>query len=288
MQPNVAAYSWNAKNLPSFLQHFFLQLHFWETFTIESDHQPLSHLFSEVKGISVLASARIQRWMLTLAAYQYNIKYKSGTTKTLNNADALSRLPLPVSMSDVGSLAELVHLISHLSTTPINASNIKHWTSKDPLLSQVLRYIQIGWPDRTLGDDFKPFISRNSKLSSLVGCNLWGSRVVIPPQDREVALQELHKTHPGCGKMKSLARNKIWWPGKDAAIETTVKQCETCQESWPSPPAAPLHPWEWPSQPWSRIHLDFASLFLGSMHLILVDAHSKWPSSAINNSRKDN
>ena len=67
-------------------------------FTIESDHQPLSHLFSESKGIPVMASARIQRWAVTLAAYQYNIRYKPG--KTLNNADALSRLPQPVTTTD--------------------------------------------------------------------------------------------------------------------------------------------------------------------------------------------
>ena len=44
--------------------------------------------------IPVMVSARIQRWTLTLAAYQYNIRYKSG--KFLNNVDALSRLPHPI------------------------------------------------------------------------------------------------------------------------------------------------------------------------------------------------
>ena len=38
-------------------------------FIIESDHKPLSFLFSELKGIPVLASSRIQRWSLTLSAY---------------------------------------------------------------------------------------------------------------------------------------------------------------------------------------------------------------------------
>ena len=243
-------------------------------FTIESDHQPLSHLFSETKGIPVMASSRIQRWALTLAAYQYNIRYKSG--KTLNNADALSRLPRPITTAYVDAPAELTHLVCHLSSTSINAGSIKEWTAKDPLLSQVLRYIQTGWPNHPLGEDFKPFTSRKSELSTLDGCILWGSRVVIPPQGRTLALQELHETHPGCSKMKSLARNYIWWPKMDATIEDTVKQCQTCQESRPSPPSAPLHPWEWPSQPWSRIHLDYAGPFLGSMYLILVDAHSKW------------
>lgn len=62
----------------------------------------------------------------------------------------------------------------------------------------------------------------------------------------------------------------------DAQIEELVKTCHVCQESRPTPAAAPLHPWEWPSQPWSRIHLDYAGPFLGHMFLIIIDAHSKW------------
>ena len=97
--------------------------------------------------------------------------------------------------------------------------------------------------------------------------------IVILPQGRKIALQELHDTHPGCNKMNGLARNYIWWPKMDTAIEDIVKTCPLCQESRPLPTAAPIHPWEWPSQPWSRIHLDFAGHFLGSMYLLSVDAH---------------
>ena len=76
--------------------------------------------------------------------------------------------------------------------------------------------------------------------------------------------------------MKALARQYVWWPGLDKDIEEKVQCCSTCQSNRVSPPVAPLHPWEWPSRPWSRIHLDFAGPFLGHMFLIMVDAHSKW------------
>ncbi len=90
------------------------------------------------------------------------------------------------------------------------------------------------------------------------------------------SLEELHETHPGVSKMKSLARCYIWWPHTDSEIENLVRCCNTCQESRPSPTAAPLHPWVWPEKPWSRLHLDFAGPYLGLMYLVLVDAHSKW------------
>ena len=78
-------------------------------------------------------------------------------------------------------------------------------------------------------------------------------------------------------RLKSVARSYIWWPGLDKAIEEVVKSCISCQAVKHSPAVAPVQPWTWPNQPWKRIHLDFASPFQGSMFLIAVDAHSKWP-----------
>ena len=80
------------------VKHFHQYL-FGREFTIVSDHKPLQHLFSESKATPVLASAHIQRWSLILAAYNYNIQFKPGSQH--NNADMLSRLPLPESLTHV-------------------------------------------------------------------------------------------------------------------------------------------------------------------------------------------
>jgi hypothetical protein len=61
-------------------------------FVIKTDHKPLTHIFSESKAVPTMASGRIQRWAITLGAYDYVIQYKQGSTNA--NADALSRLPL--------------------------------------------------------------------------------------------------------------------------------------------------------------------------------------------------
>jgi len=62
----------------------------------------------------------------------------------------------------------------------------------------------------------------------------------------------------------------------DTEIDNLVKACSVCQQSRPAPAVAPLHSWEWPSEPWSKLYLDFVGPFMGHMFLILVDAHSKW------------
>ena len=79
---------------------------------------------------------------LTLSAYNYTIRHKPG--QSIGNADALSRLPRPVSTSSDSTPADLVLLMDHLSGTTCCAAHIKEWTAKDPILSQVYRYVMSG------------------------------------------------------------------------------------------------------------------------------------------------
>ena len=44
---------------------------FGRLFTLVTDHKPLVSLFEERRAIPAHASVRIQRWALTLMAYQY-------------------------------------------------------------------------------------------------------------------------------------------------------------------------------------------------------------------------
>ena len=121
-----------------------------------------------------------------------------------------------------------------------------------------------------------PFNRRKTELSVHDGCILWGNRVVIPEQGRAKVLQQLHDGHPGVTRMKSIARSLTWWPGIDKDIEKTVQNCQPCQQHQKSPAPAPLHPWEWPDRPWTRLHIDHAGPFLGKYFLVVADAHSKW------------
>ena len=86
---------------------------------------------------------------------------------------------------------------------------------------------------------------------------MWGIRVIVPSKQQHHILQELHRDHPGCSRMKSLARSFMWWPNMDQDIEQMAKTCISCQQNKNAPSPAPLHPWTWPTKPWQRIHIDF-------------------------------
>ena len=146
-----------------------------------------------------------------------------------------------------------------------------------PILHTLKRAFPNGWPKSSYDADVKPFVTRRNELSIYDGCLMWGARVVIPAPLQERILPDLHTGHPGVVRMNALARSFVWWPGIDQHIERRCRDCDGCQANASAPPKAPLHPWEWLSQPWQRLHIDFAGPFHGTIWLIAVDAHSKWP-----------
>ena len=224
-----------------------------------------------------MAIARIQCWVLTLAAYQYTLKYKPG--KSMSTADALiSRLPLQTTLNDSQVLlpGDLCHLLNHLDQAILTASQIKVWTDKDPLLSHVRKLVQCGWNITNPTADILPFHTRYTEFSVLDGCVLLGCRVIISAAGEDIVLNQLHETHVGITKMKMLARSYIWWPGIDSDIQQKVQGCFTCQSNHPVPAKAPLHFWEFPQKPRCHLHIDHTGPFLGKYFFILIDTYSKW------------
>ena len=246
-------------------------------FTIVTDHKPLLGLLGQHKPIPNMTSPRLQRFALTLSAYDYELVHMAG--EKISNADGLSRLPIDAKMEANESVPEAV--IMNLDTiqcnTPVTCEKIKIWTNEDRILSKVKKLLlEGGWSEKVNDEEMKPFTKRKYELSIEAGVILWGARVIIPAKGQKKMLTELHESHPGASKMKSIARAHMWWPNMDTDIEEFVNACSVCQQQRPMPASANLHPWEFPGKAWSRLHIDYAGPFLGRMFLVIVDAHSKW------------
>ena len=61
-------------------------------FILETYHKPLTAIFGSKKGNPVMAAARLQRWVVQLLAYNYEIRFHR--TQNHGNADGLLLLPL--------------------------------------------------------------------------------------------------------------------------------------------------------------------------------------------------
>lgn len=245
-------------------------------FVIYTDHRPLLGLFHPTRQTPAVMSPRMLRWSIMLNAFSYELEYRPG--KLHGNADGFSRLPRPNMPAAVVAPADIYLLdIPEQMEKPITAEEIAQATSRDPELSVVYRYVMQGWPEDTLPEELASYSARRSELTTHKGCLLWGNRVVIPSQFQPTVLELLHSSHQGIVQTKSIARSYFWWPKLDKAIEEEIKSCATCQACRNHPPKAPHHPWLETTNPWSRLHLDFAGPFKGKTYLIVVDAHSGWP-----------
>ena len=93
---------------------------------------------------------------------------------------------------------------------------------------------------------------------------------MVPKKLQRAVLDMLHESHSSITRMKTLVHGYVWWPGLD--VTDLVKQCSSCQQVQQAPAVG-----VWPDKPGDRVHVVFAGPFMGSMFLVIVNAHSKWP-----------
>ena len=251
----------------------FNQYLYGRQFTLVTDHRPLCKLFGHKEEVRPLAAARMQRWALILSAYTYKIEYIQGSANQC--ADCLSRLPQSAISVHPAERGNEVHAMA-IDNLPVTAKLIAKKTAKDPVLARLVTCIRHGsWPS-PVPDNMIPYHHRKLELTVQDGCIIWGKRVVIPKVLRAKLLEELHVGHIGICRMKALARSHLWWPHLDQDVEAMAAQCEACKITAAMPAQAAHHPWQYPSSPWERVHIDYGE-WNKIDFLVMVDAFSKWP-----------
>ena len=66
------------------------------------------------------------------------------------------------------------------------------------------------------------------ELSTDEGLLLKGPSLVIPAFLRESYLHRLHKGHLSVSKVKSNAKQHMFWPGMEADITDYMRRCQVC------------------------------------------------------------
>ena len=136
-----------------------------------TDHKPLTTILGPKKGVPPIAAAHLQRWALKLAAYSYDIEFRS--TEKHANADVLSRLPLhhvdPLGYTSEPSIFNL----QQIGSLPVTANKVAASTRYDKELSRVYRYITKGWP-RDVGASYSVYSAKKLELTVEGGCYIVG------------------------------------------------------------------------------------------------------------------
>ncbi|XP_054259997.1 uncharacterized protein K02A2.6-like [Macrosteles quadrilineatus] len=235
-------------------------------FVLITDHKPLVSIFDPAKTLPSMTASRMFNYAHFLSGFDYTIEYRNTTEHA--NADFLSRFPVTEVPENVFDDHEQ-YLMNQVEAMPVTRIKIEEETRKDENLKVISHYLNTGKSLKELGLNANEFCLMD-------GCVFRGNRICVPLTLRKQVLNELHAGHMGMTKMKLLARSYCYWQNIDQEIENLVKHCYSCQQKLKSPPKETVHPWEPPSGPWERIHVDFAGPIKGWSYFIVVDAYSKW------------
>ena len=237
-------------------------------FTLETDHKPLLYIYNRVNRLS----ARVERWLLRLQPYKFNLQHVKGTE---NIADSLSRLISASNTEFENSEMEfhVHHIASEATPRALTTREIEQASYKDSELTTIRECISSDrWENCP-----KAYKGCRYELSTYGKLVLRGTRLVIPSELRRRILELAHEGHQGVVKTKQNLRSKVWWPGMDAETEKLVKTCRPCQLVTPAYHDEPVQSTKLPNGPWMELAADFMGpLPNGDYLFVVVDYFSRY------------
>lgn len=256
LDKEAAALIWGLKK--------FFQFCYGRKIILIIDNQPLARILHPTKLIPSTTAIRLVHYANFLAGFDYELRLRK--TSEHANADYFSRLEHSTTENKENRTDDDMFYLNQIAMMPITMKKIKEATAKDPELQELFKNLQSGTGN----------MNNLHEFSIQDGCIFYGIRIVIPKSLQPTILQELHTAHTGIVKMKALARSYVWWKYIDSDIEKMVKGCKACCLLQRNPTKVPVHSWEYPKEPWSRIHIDYAGPFMNTYFLVVVDAYTKW------------
>lgn len=245
------------------MEKFYMYL-YGHRFTLITDCKPLQYLFNRAQS---KPSARIERWILRLQSFDFDVRYEPGDK---NLADSFSRLSVKSVSSDeqTGIENDVVQwLVEEMKPVAIRIEDLSKATTEDEELCKVKDAIETGdWSGVSLQYGVSTIKNDLIMYGDLI---LRGDRIVVPSSLREKVVQMAHSGHQGSTGIKALLRSKVWFPGMDKLVEQVVKRCKPCQmTSIPDSPNPIIR--RIPTQPWQDLAMDFKEGLPSGKSLLVV------------------
>ena len=238
-------------------------------FTAYTDNNPLTYVMTSAK-----LDATSQRWVANLSNYTFDLKYKPGILNT--DADCLSRIPSrqeePYITSDtIKAICNVTHHVPYIDSLAVTTSpvdelpplpdfaeiDIRRHQYEDPVIRYWLPHVdRRSRPSKyrlpfsnqqyhsTLYRNFdKLHIQNGILMRDIVINGKKRSQIVLPRTCIRTVLHQLHTKmgHPGRDKTTSLIRDRFFWYGMTADVESYIGKCKRCVLSkTPTTERAPL------------------------------------------------
>ena len=264
-------------------------------FTVFCDNSPLTYVLSTAQ-----LDATGHRWLASLAAYDFDIKYKPG--KCNADADGMSRIPVSYSKS---LSSPVVHAICSMTNIPFveslslsidvedvvqndfSPTQLRYWRQAqrdDPAIGPLFKFILEGRkPSKTevpkccyglLKEFDRLRVSRGGMYRVVCTNGKEENRLVLPACLKDTVLHVLHDDmgHMGRDRTLALVQERFYWPGMFTDVEKYVTSCSRCIFRKAAGEKAPLTPII-TSQPLEVVSMDFLSLEVskgGFEHILVI------------------
>nr|XP_040573884.1 uncharacterized protein K02A2.6-like [Lepeophtheirus salmonis] len=260
---------------------YFAEYVLGKRFEIETDHKPLENLLGKHSLVDL--PLRIQRFKLKLQRYDFTIKYIPGNVQ--HTADFLSRSISEKKMEqeikedfglggEICTITEMI--ISDVPASDKRLRQIEDCTRKDPILAEVINYVNKGWPKYITDVEnlLRPYYRYREDIYIWKGLIMYKERIIIPVELRREILDKLHDGHLGIVKTKMRAKSSVFWPGIGSQIEQLIDSCSKCSE-YGMTKKMPLIRSKWPLGPWKMVATDLFT-YDQKYYVIVVDYYSRF------------
>ena len=246
---------------------------------VHTDHQPLETIFKKPLN---KAPARLQKMMMNLQRYQFDLEYKKGTS--LHIADALSRAFLPTATTCETTEFEVFRVEvencyeeNHPNFCADTQNKLKLETKQDQTLQKLISVMLEGWPTsrKDLPKELGIFWNYRDELTANDGIIYKGKLVLIPNSMIKSMLGKIHKHHFGSASSIRMAREVFFWPGMRGHIDDMCKSCAECAKFGTATPKEPMKSLPIPTLPWQIVSQDLFELE-SKDYLVTVCHFSDW------------
>ena len=231
---------------------------------VHTGHLPLENIMKKPLN---KAPARLQRMLMKLQRYRFDLTYKRGPT--LHLADTLSRAALPQPISarvthfDVfrtGMESEQNCRNPRLEESTEN--HLREQTSKDLELAALYKVIVHGWPEdkSAISESLRPYCNYRDELSVKNGIINKGTQVMVPQPMHKEMLRKIHANHFGAESNIRMAREVLFWSGMRNGIQDMCDACGTCAQYGTTPPKEPMRSLPIPTRPGEIVSQDICEL----------------------------
>lgn len=233
---------------------------------IETDHKPLVTI---LKKPLQAAPLRLQKMMLQLQRYNFELIYKAG--KELHIADTLSRAFLP--NHDV--VEEEFEVMEVMNISKQRAAEVQQASKDSEEHQKLAKFIMQGWPENSqeVPAIIRQYYAFRDVLTIQDNIILKQNRVLIPAHLQKEYLAELHRGHPGTEATKERAKDTVFWIGIEKDIENMTASCTTCNMHKPKQQKEPMKMHDIPVLPYEIVAADLFE-WENESYLVTVDSYS--------------